>query len=156
MSADLKDKITNSIKSLLDEKGLFHVETKMSRSKISVYVDSKTGVQLDDCINISRHLQQAFESSGELDAFEIEVSSPGIDQPFRVFQQYEKNIGKDVSVLRSDGIRHDGILQSITPEGIIIGEKIRTRKDGKKNWEQHDVELTFDVIKEAKEKFTFK
>ena len=55
--------------------------------------------------------------------YEITVSSPGLDEPLKVEQQYKKSIGKTVDVLTFDGEKINGRLIAFEPEQIRIEEK---------------------------------
>jgi ribosome maturation factor RimP len=52
--------------------------------------------------------------------FSLEVSSPGLGGAFRVKQQYEKNIGREIEVLYTDGIKVKGKLESVSDQGITL------------------------------------
>jgi ribosome maturation factor RimP len=70
--------------------------------------------------------------------YSLEVSSPGLGGAFRVRQQYEKNLGRDIEVLYTDGLKVTGKLESVLDEGIILSVK------GEKE------EIGFNEIKKAK------
>ena len=53
------------------------------------------GVSVKDCVDVSRNIEHNLDREKD---FELQVSSPGLDQPFMVMQQYLKNIRKQVSV----------------------------------------------------------
>ncbi len=75
----------------------------------------------------------------------MEVSSPGLDSPFRVIKQYEKNIGKMVSVQCDDGDKFLGTLKEVNNERILL-----EIPSGKKGGESQLKELTFNEIKSAR------
>ena len=58
-------------------------------------------VTINDCVELSRHIESNLDRENE--DFELNVSSAGLDQPFKVFRQYLKNINKDISVIKTDG-----------------------------------------------------
>jgi len=60
-----------------------------------------------------------------------------------VKQQYEKNIGRDIEVLYTDGIKVQGKLQSVSDQGITLG-----LNEGEK-------EIGFEEIKTAKAIISF-
>ncbi|RYE27220.1 MAG: ribosome assembly cofactor RimP, partial [Sphingobacteriaceae bacterium] len=63
-------------------------------------------------------------------AYNLEVSSPGIDYPLKSLRQYQKNIGRNLLLKLADGSQKEGILISADEEGITIEEKIAVK--GKK------------------------
>ena len=122
--------------------GIFLVEVRVGTGNdIRVHVDSPEGISIDDCAGISRFL------NGELDReeedFSLEVSSPGLGSPFRVKQQYEKNVGHKIEVVLSDGNRLEGKLESVEGETVTLKVKGRDRM------------VRFDEIKKAKTVITF-
>ena len=108
-------------------------------NKINVLIDSMKGATIDDCVMVSRSIEQQFDR--EVEDFELEVSSPGLTQPFKVIQQYLKNVGREVEVILKNGQKQVGKLLAM--EGTIITLEIRKRVklEGKKRpeWitEQH-------------------
>jgi len=107
----LKDQIKKLIEEKIRGTECFLVEVKISPSKIMVYLDKSPGISLDDCITMTRYLQEQLDSTDVLEQYELEVSSPGLDEPFKVAEQYGKNIGEEVSVVTFDGMKHTGILR---------------------------------------------
>lgn len=77
------------------------VETKISKnSSITVFVDTDDGVDLDTLEKfhnaINPLLDELDPSFGE--PYTLNVSSPGLDRPFKVDRDFEKNIGQAVEV----------------------------------------------------------
>ena len=81
----------NDISRLIDEypakNDLFVVDIKLSPSRLAVYVDTPSGIKLDECSALSRYLAGNLEKEGFLENHEMEVSSPGMDMPLIVHQQ---------------------------------------------------------------------
>jgi ribosome maturation factor RimP len=70
--------------------GIFLVAVKVSSSnRISVLVDNMKGITIDECAALHRKLEKNFNRIAE--DFELQVSSPGLDMPFAVIEQYSKN-----------------------------------------------------------------
>ncbi len=88
---------------------------------IRVHVDRPDGISIDECVKISRHLNEMLDR--DVEDFSLEVSSPGLGASFKVKQQYEKNIGRKIDVLFSDGERVSGNLQSVLENGIVLQVK---------------------------------
>jgi ribosome maturation factor RimP len=89
--------------------------------------------------------------------FELQVTSPGLDKPFKVVQQYQKNIGKAVKS-KTEGGNIEGILKSVADEGIVIETERKERLEGKKKKIKvvEDVTLAFSDIIETKVVISFK
>ena len=124
------------------ESGLFVVDVNVSPSNnIRILVDSKKGVSLGECIELSKAVETSLNRDEE--DFNLEVSSPGLSEPFKVLAQYEKNIGRDVEVVTNQGHKHAGKLIRTTENGFIIEELVK-HKGEKKRPEIKTVETEFD------------
>ena len=112
----------------------FLVEAKVAGgNKINVMVDAPEGMPIKDVVSISRHIEGSFDR--EKEDFELTVSSPGLDLPFKVLQQYLKYIGKEVEVKAGSGKRVEGILLSADEEGIVVETSEKLKLEGKKKKE---------------------
>ena len=97
---------TEQVKELIEdklvEKDCFVVELEIaSGNQINLEVDGLNGFSIQDCVDFSRAVESNLDR--EVEDFELHVSSPGLDKPLRVIQQYQKNIGRDVKVVLKDG-----------------------------------------------------
>ena len=108
---------------------------------IRVHVDRPEGISIDECVQISRFLNGQLDR--DVEDYSLEVSSPGLGAPFRVKQQYEKNLGRQIEVTMADGSRLEGKLGKVSEESFILGMK------GKEK------EIRMDEIKKAKAIVTF-
>lgn len=138
-----------------DGKDIFLVNLKLSdNNKISVYIDSKSGVKIDDCAQLSKAIEAEYDR--EKEDFEIQVSSAGLGQPFMVIQQYQKNIGNEIKVETNDKQRIRGILEALDKGVITITERKKKKSKSKKK-EIRTITHTIDIneIKSAKEIINF-
>jgi ribosome maturation factor RimP len=130
---------------------LFIVDVKVKpQNKIEVYIDGPQNVSIDECVSLSRHIEAGLDR--EKEDFELTVSSPGIDQPFKVEEQYIKYAGKEVSVLKKDGIKLIGKLINLDQETVNIETK-KTERTAKGKGRQTIIEniaIPIDQIKETK------
>lgn len=122
------------------------------RKQIIVLVDNEKGININDCIKITRHIKLKFIE--EIDEYDLQVSSPGIGQPFKVIEQYNKNIGKQIEVLKTDGIKIIGKLNIVSNNCIEIEENIKKAK--KKQIETQIIKVEFNDIKSTKEVINLK
>jgi ribosome maturation factor RimP len=135
-----KDIIEAYLKEILEGKNMFLVEVKVdSNSKIRVHIDKMEGISIDDCAAVSRELEEKLDRDKE--DFALEVSSPGLDSPFRVREQYDKNIGKMVSVQFKDGSKIRGILKEAGENRMLL-----EIKESKKGRDQELQELDLQEI----------
>ena len=119
---------------------LVEVAVKAGNS-IRVHVDRPENISIDECVKISRFVNEKLDR--EVEDYSLEVSSPGLGIPFKVKQQYEKNLGRNIDVLLSEGERITGQLQSVSEKGIILKVK------------GNDKEIDFKEIKTSKAIISF-
>ena len=137
--------------------GKFIVEIKIKTgNKIEVLIDHRDGIGIKDCVALSRHIEGSLDR--EKEDFELVVSSAGIDQPFKVFGQYEKNVGRVVSILTNEGVLLSGELKSADKEGITIESKSAMAKEKGKGKQIiiENIKLSLNQIKETKLILSFK
>jgi len=69
------------------------------RSIVKIFIDKKEGVTIDDCERLSRQVEAEMDVEDIIPgSYILEVSSPGLDRPFRRLEDYRKNIGRLVEV----------------------------------------------------------
>lgn len=157
--------IEEKICDLLDEKfreegfqDCFLVDLKMSPSnKLEVYVDADSGLTLEKCHIISRHLEAFLDAEGILgEKYVLEVSSPGIDRPLKMQRQYQKNVGREVEVTLTDGSLETGKLEAVSEESVMLFQQEKV-KEGKKNIRiEKTKQIPFESIKQTLVKVSFK
>jgi ribosome maturation factor RimP len=146
-----KQQITNLAEESIKGTDRFLVSVAVnSGNKISVIIDSDSSVNIDDCIQLSRAIESNFDR--DIEDFELNVSSAGIDQPLKLARQYKKNINKEISVLKEDGKKLKGILKEIHEDHLNL--LIPANK--KKKTKEQLIEILFSNIKETKGIISFK
>ena len=151
-----KEKIQRLVEEKLTD-DMFIVEIKVSTSNlISVLVDSFKGVGISTCVALSRNIEGNLDREEE--DFALEVSSAGLGQPFKVQNQYLKNVGKEIEVVSIDGKKFEGVLTEATDEGIKLEVTTREKPEGAKR--KIDVtrthEFSYNQINTAKNIISFK
>ncbi|MGC9345503.1 MAG: beta-CASP ribonuclease aCPSF1, partial [Candidatus Bathyarchaeales archaeon] len=119
--------IQDLVESRIALSDMFLVEVIVSQgNEIRVLVDSKEGVSIEECVELSRWLGQELDRQDE--NYSLEVSSPGLGSPLKLMQQYEKNIGREVEVILKDGIKRKGKLMSVDEDTITleVSEKVKS------------------------------
>ena len=122
--------------------------------RVEVYVDSDTGITIEQCARLNRKLQAVFDEApkdwiGE--KYALDVSSPGVGQPLRLLRQYTPNIGRIVKLTLKDGMIVEGNLAAVDEEGVTIAREI-SYKDAKKKKtirETVEVRVAFDTVDKA-------
>ncbi len=141
----------------LANKEYFLVDVAISKDdKITVEIDHAEGVWIEDCAELSRHIESGL--SRETEDFELEVGSAGLGQPFKVLQQYKNHIGLEVEVLTKDGKKIKGILKDATEEQFTVTISKKEKLEGVKRPQmvEEDIHFTYDGIKYTKYIINFK
>ena len=135
-----KESIYELISKLLDEnRDVFVVSLEVSpKNKITLLIDSLSGLKVDDCVKFSRAVE--FGLDREKEDFELEVSSPGIGSPFKVHQQYLKNVGRDVEVILKDGTTLKGKLAEVSDSEFSLDAEIRIKAENKPRKKKFSIE----------------
>lgn len=115
----------------LRDTDMFPVEISVSAdNRIVVEVDSMTAVDIDSCAALNLAIEQALDRDKE--DFELEVGSAGLTAPFKVKQQFDKNIGNEVEVLTRNGRKFTGTLVETTDEGFTVEVPRKVKHEGAK------------------------
>jgi ribosome maturation factor RimP len=148
---DRKD-IEKIAREFIQGTGLFLVAVKVTNAnRITVLADRKEGITIDECVALHRHIEKSLDRNVE--DYELQVSSPGLEMPFAVIEQYYKNEGKQVSVVDNDGMKYSGILKNVTPGGFDLETRVRVK--GKSD-EMKDLSFNLDQVKATKIILTIK
>ncbi len=140
------------------DNGLFIVDISVSaRNDISVELDKHDGgVSVQDCISVSRNIEHNLDR--EQGDFSLNVSSAGLDRGLRVFDQYRKNVGRNIKLILNAGGKFEGELKEATKDEVVIRTTRNERVEGKKKKERiiEDIKVPMADIKEAKIVISFK
>ena len=150
-----KDEIIKIVEEYISETDYFLVEVCVSAdNRIVVEIDSFEGVDIDFCANLSKKIEGNFDR--EKEDFELEVGSAGLTSPFKVSQQYEKNLGNEVEVLTKNGEKLTGILTETNENNFTITVEVKEKLEGAKrktlvqkhlNFEKNDIKYIKYLIR---------
>ena len=152
-----KNVVARIVNEWLEDKEYFLVDVTVSTdNKIVVEIDHAEGVWIEDCVELSRFIESKMNRDEE--DFELEVGSAGVGQPFKVIQQYQNHIGKDVEVLASNGVKWTGTLTEVDDEkfSIITLKKVKPEGAKRPKLVEEQVTFTYDEIKYTKYLLSFK
>ncbi len=96
------------------------------RATLQLVVDKEEGgINITDCEFISRNIAPVIEADDPIKvAYNLEVSSPGINRPLTRFVDFQHNVGKKVSVHTMYSIEgrknFTGLLQGVLENSIVI------------------------------------
>ena len=117
------------------------------RSVVRVLIDKPNGVTITDCEQAHKALGPALDVVDPFPhAYTLEVSSPGLDRPFRRLQDYQRAIGKQVNLKLRQPFegqwKISGELMQVDEEVIVL--TIPTARDAQ------SIRLNREIIAEAK------
>lgn len=152
-----KNVVKSLVEEWLDGKEYFLVDIEISPdNRIVVEIDHAEGVWIEDCVELSRFIEDRLNRDEE--DFELEVGSAGLGQPFKVPQQYINFVGEPVEVLDADGVKVKGTLKSVEGNDFIVTVSEKVKVEGKKRPQLMDVDHTYqmDKVKYTKYLISFK
>ena len=152
-----KDTVRSIVEEWLDGKEYFLVDIEISPDdRIVVEIDHADGVWIEDCVELSRFIEDHLSRDEE--DYELEVGSAGLGQPFKVVQQYHCFVGKDVEVLDADGKKYKGVLKAVEGNDFTVTVQEKQKVEGKKRPQLVDTDHTFqmDKVKYTKYLINFK
>lgn len=151
---------TENIKSIvlpiLEARNLFLVDIQISKDNhIEIFIDSYQGVNIQSCIEISRETETHLNRDEE--DFELTVSSAGIGYPFKVEEQYQKNLGQTIEIKFKDNKKLTARLKAFTPEILTVEyeEKIIPEGGKKKQLITTERNISREEIKEVRDVVVF-
>lgn len=151
-----KNVVSSLVNEWLDGKDYFLTDLTVSADdRIVVEIDHKDGVWIEDCVELSKFIENHLDR--ETQDFELEVGSAGVGQPFKVLRQYENHVGENVEVLARDGKKYKGVLTEVTPENflLVVTEKVKNEGDKRPHMEERGLLFTYDEVKSTKYVFDF-
>lgn len=121
MDSPALDEIRQMARRVIESEGLELVDLEFksgrSRSLLRIFIDKSGGVSLSDCESVSRQLSALLDVKDLIrSAFVLEVSSPGIDRPFKTDRDYERGLNQ---IVRLQVTLEPGKTEQIT--GKLLG-----------------------------------
>jgi ribosome maturation factor RimP len=147
----LPEKVENEIEKIVSSEGLELVHIDYHRQGrgflLRVDIDKEGGVTLDDCQNISQQVSAFLDVEDAIPAaYELQVSSPGLDRKFYKQSDYQKFLGRLVRVQTSSPIRGlhviVGRLKEFSGDTIVVSDP-QVKKDP-------DYAIPLNVVKETR------
>jgi ribosome maturation factor RimP len=155
----LQTTLTSQVEALGYE--LVHMEVITGRQKLlRLFIDHltpSTGIGIEDCVKVTKSLEEPMEALPEIDkvfsggAYELEVSSPGIERPLRKEKDFERFAGREARIhvyrpLTAEELKNEeyqrknpkqknfvGILKGIRGEKVllVLPTESKTKKGAK-------------------------
>ena len=152
-----KDSVYQIVEQYIADKNYYLVDVKVTRdNRISVEIDSFDGVSIEFCMEVNRHIESQIDR--EIEDYELEVSSAGLTEPFKVLKQYEKNIGNEVEVLTKAGKKVTGVLVEISETEFVLEIEKTEKPEGAKRkiTVTENITFSYEDIKTTKYIIRFK
>ncbi|MFC3022486.1 ribosome maturation factor RimP [Vibrio zhugei] len=94
-------------------------------STLRVFVDHENGINVDDCAEVSRQISAVLDVEDPISvAYNLEVSSPGLERPLFKIAHYEQFIGHEVSLVLKMAVgnrrKWSGVIDAVDGETVAI------------------------------------
>ena len=157
----ITDKITELIQPILDDLDLELVDLEYKREQngwiLRFFLDKEGGITLDNCAEASREISSLLDVEDVIQtAYNLEVSSPGIERPLKTKEHFLRFVGESIKVKTilpvtiEDGKKPQKTFAGILKE--VNGDIIKVQLQGRA---KPEVELNLDQIEKANLKFEF-
>ena len=114
------------------------VECNEKAASLTVFIETEQGVDLDTCEKFHNSINDPIDdfdpSLGE--AYTLNVSSPGLDRPFKTFRDFERNLGKEIEIKLYAPLKGkkflDGVLDAFDENSVTVtvsGEQIKIARN---------------------------
>ncbi len=122
------DKIEEIVNPLIEAEGAFLLDVEIHGSKkgktIEVFIDNDSGITTEICASVSRAISKKLDSENLFPGrYYLVVSSPGTDRPLKFPRQYQKHVGRTLSLRLGQGPESrklEGKLSGVTADGIVL------------------------------------
>lgn len=152
-----QERIIALVEEKIADTDIFVVEVVVKPgNKIEIYIDKDSGLALQDCLRVSRHVEGNLDR--EVEDYALDVSSPGVGRPLKLKRQYLKNIGRNVEIKLTDGSKIEGKMTAADDSKIVVLTSAKEAVEGKKGKKlvERENEIPFDTIAETKIVISFK
>ena len=134
MSSNLVQKLQEIATPIVERNNAYVVDLiirgERSSKVVELYVDSDTGIKIEECITISREFSGVLDEADVISGrYRIDVSSPDLMKPLKMHRQYKKNIGRVCKVARKENnvtVIQEGILKEVTENAIMLSKSGKT------------------------------
>ena len=138
-----KFKVLDIINDVLEGTEKFLINMKITLdNRIFVDIDGDNGINIDDCIEVSRAIENSLNRDEE--DFELNVSSAGADSPLKMPRQYRRHVGRELSVEPFEGAKVEGVLTEAGDSQFTIKTK------GSKKEPSQELTFAYEDVKTAR------
>lgn len=126
MAGRIEAEVEKIVEELLENTALELVAVDYVKERdwyLRVFIDKEGGVDLDDCQDLSRKLEELLDAQDIIKtSYILEVSSPGLDRELKKPRDFQREMGKDIDVSLFDPL--DGKKVVTGPLSAYDGETI--------------------------------
>lgn len=139
--AKVADNVYSFLKPIVDNLGYELVEVAYEKKEngmnLTVYIDKQGGITIEDCEKVHHAIDEPLDELNPTDdkSYTLNVSSLGVDRPFKTDRDFEKNIGEEVEVnlfKQIDRKKHyEGVLAAFDDCSVTIesdGKQIKLER----------------------------
>ena len=125
---DLTQDISHRAAKVAESHGLELVDVEIFRAGkrrvLRIYIGKREGVTVSDCAHVSRELGTLLDADNVMqdENYVLEVSSPGLDRPFKSLNDYRRNVGRFVRATLREPIAGLGTKQLVVGKLEGVGE----------------------------------
>lgn len=151
-----KEKIESLVAKFAEGTDMFLVSLSISSSNVIVVeVDADFSVDIDKCVELSNFIESNLNR--DVEDYELTVTSVSLSDPFKVFRQYQKNVGKMVCVTTAER-KYVGEMLSATEEQVVVKHKdvVKIPPKNKKKEMEFVTEIPFGDIQKTECVIMFK
>lgn len=148
MSELIVDKVQEFLQILLSSMELELFDVQFLRDGqgwvLRVFIDSETGVTLDHCSDVSREISRYLDVEDCIDhAYNLEVSSPGLERPLRSADEFRRYCGKKARVRVHNAIDGEKVFEGVIEE--VVDDQIHLKLENGRS-----MLFSFEMINKAR------
>ena len=142
------DKVQEFLQSLLPSMELELFDVQFLRDGqgwvLRVFIESETGVTLEHCSSVSRELGRYLDVEDFIDrAYNLEVSSPGLERPLRSTDDFRRYCGKKARVKLHNAIDSEKVFEGVIEE--VVDDLIHLKLENGRS-----IQFSFEKINKAR------
>lgn len=128
------------LKNTADSMGIeiVDVECNEKAASLTVYIETEQGVDLDTCEKFHNAINEPIDefdpSFGQ--PYTLNVSSPGLDRPFKTYRDFERNLGKEIELKLYAPLKGkkflEGVLDAFDENSVTVtvsGEQVKIARN---------------------------
>lgn len=130
MAGKVKTLCQEKVVPVIEQMGYDVVDIEYSKKSdgmnLVFYIDNDQGIQIEDCEKVSKEIDELIEQLNPTDdqPYILSISSPGIDRPLKTIRDYNRNLGKEISITlfsKKNGIKKfEGVLENFDEKTVTI------------------------------------